>query len=268
MKTKEIKVGLSGTIPIASFENLKPYFEISAEIEAGDNVDEKLKELRKIIKQHFEQEGNNAKAELIEKQYSNIRFYEKDGKKYPSVTSILNWNVDFRISEDELQQYGARGTIVHRLIEEYLGAEKWVEPTAIPELNNEVATVTAGSLGLHWKDCSYMKAVEGLKDDLKVEGLEVELFNDEHLYAGRSDLLCVYKGKRTIVDFKTGTTSDMRQLAAYAVCDKGVEQMMIVPCGPTDNKSGVKKPIISSDIAGEFKKFVYARQAFRERFGI
>jgi len=268
MKIKEIKASLSGVIPIASYENLKPYYEIVAELDDGDNVDESMKALRKIMRWHFEQEGNNAKAELIEKQYSGIRFYEKDGKKYPSVTGILGWNIDWKISADELQQYGARGTIVHKLIEGYLSTGKWIDPTNAPELAQEVATVTAGSLSLSWVDCAYIKALEALEGDLKVLHLEREVFNDEQLYAGRMDVLAMYKGKKSIVDFKTGTTADMRQLAAYAVCEEGVEQMVIVPVGPNDNKSGIKKPIVSTDIQGEFKKFVYARQAFRERFGI
>jgi len=243
MKIKEIKASLSGVIPIASYENLRPTFEIAAELEAGDKVEDKMKELREIIRWHFEQEGNNAKADLISKQYAGIRFYEKDGKKYPSVTSILSWNTDWKISEDELQQYASRGTIVHKLIENYLGSAKWA-------------------------DCSYMKAIDNIMADIKILDLEKEMFNDEHLYAGRTDMVCLYKGKKTVLDFKTGTTSDMRQLAAYAVCLDKIEQLVILPVGPTDNKSGFKKPIVSTDIAGEFKKFTYARMKFRERFGI
>lgn len=268
MKIKEIKAALSGVIPIASYENLKPYYEIVAELDEGDDVDESMKKLKKVLRWHFEQEGNNAKADLIQKQYANIRFYEKDGKKFPSVTSIIGWDVDWKISEDELRQYGSRGTIVHKLIERYLGSAKWADPMEIPELSGDVATVTAGSLGLNWKDCSYITAIDKLMADLQMLELEKEIYNDEHLYAGRCDMVCNYKGKKTILDFKTGTTTDMRQLAAYAVCVKDVEQLVIVPVGPTDNKSGFKKPVISTDVAGEFKKFIYARIKFRERFGI
>ena len=268
MKIKEIKASISGAIPIASYENLKPYYEIVAEVEEGEDVDAAMKKLRSIVRWHFEQEGNNAKADLIQKQYSGIRFYEKDGKKYPSVTSVLGWNVDWKISEDELQQYGSRGTIVHKLIEGYLATGKWIDPTTAPELANEVATVTAGSLALSWVDCSYKAALEAIEGDLKVINQEQELFNDEHLYAGRSDLVCMYKGKKTIIDFKSGTTTDMRQLAAYAACLDGIEQLVIVPVGPNENKSGIKKPIISTDVVGEFKKFLFARASFRERFGI
>uniref|UniRef100_A0A6M3JI73 PD-(D/E)XK nuclease superfamily protein n=1 Tax=viral metagenome TaxID=1070528 RepID=A0A6M3JI73_9ZZZZ len=268
MKIKEIKASISGVIPIASYENLKPYYEISAELEEGDNIADKIKELRDIVRWHFDQEGNRAKADVIEKQYAGIRFYEKDGRKYPSVTSILGWDIDWKISEDELRQYGSRGTIVHKLIEIYLKEGSWANPLEIPELENDVATLLGGSKKLSWVDCSYKAAVEGLMGDLKVIQLENELYNDENLYAGRADLVCLYKGKQTIMDFKSGTVTDMRQLAAYSACVEGIEQLVIVPVGQTDNKSGVKKPIVSTDIAGEYKKFLYARAKFRERFGI
>ena len=274
MEIKEIRASLSGVIPIASYENLKPYYEIMAEIDKDENIDECFRKLKKTLRLHFEQEGNNAKADLIEKQYANIRFYEKDGKKYPSVTSILGWNVDWKIPEDELRQYAARGTIIHRLIELYLQDGKWADPLELDELENEVATLIGGSKKLTWKDCSYQKAVENIMQDVKVIELESEVYNDEQLYAGTMDLYCLYKGKNTIIDFKAGTTRDMRQLAAYAV-SKGVDQMMIaadqimiVPVGPTDNKTGIMKPVVSTDVAGEYKKFLYARAKFRERFGI
>lgn len=268
MKIKEIKASLSGVIPIASYENLKPYYEIAAELEEGDDIDEIFKRLKGILRWHFEQEGNRAKADVIEKQYAGVRFYEKDGKKYPSVTSILGWNVDWKISEDELQQYGSRGTIIHRLIEIYFREKKWANPLDLPELENDVATLMAGSKKLSWKTCSYQKAIESVMSDIKVMLLENELYNDEHLYAGRSDLYCLYKGKRTIMDLKSGTTTDMRQLAAYAACMDSIEQLVIVPVGPTDNKSGFKKPIVCTNIEKEFKGFLYARAKFRERFGI
>jgi len=268
MKIKEIRAALSGVIPIASYENLKPYYEIVAELDADDDVDVEFKKLKDVLRWHFEQEGNRAKADVIEKQYAGIRFYEREGKKYPSVTSITGWNTDWKITEDELQQYGSRGTIVHKLIELYFRDGMWRNPLEIPELENDVAVLMGGSKKLSWIDCSYVAAIKAIAGDLQVLEQENELYNEEHLYAGRADLLCKYKGKLTIMDFKTGATTDMRQLAAYGACCEGVEQLVILPVGPTDNKSGLKKPVVSTNIEKEFKSFLYARAKFRERFGI
>jgi hypothetical protein len=268
MKVREIVSTLSAVVPVGAYENLKPGFEIRMELAEGDDMDAAFKYANGYIKNMLEVVSNNAKADLIQKQYANIRLYEKDGKKYPSVTSILGWDVDWKITEDELQQYGSRGTIVHKLIEVYLSEKKWVDPLDIPELENDVAVLMGGSKKLSWKDCSYVTAIESLAGDLKLLEQEAELYNDENLYAGRVDVICLYKGKKTIMDFKSGTTTDMRQLAAYAACVEGIEQLVIVPVGPTDNKSGLKKPVVCTDIAGEYKKFLYARAKFRERFGI
>jgi hypothetical protein len=268
MKIKEVKAAISGVIPIASYENLKPYYEISADLAEGEDVDACMKQLESILRWHFDQASNRAKADVIEKQYAGIRFYEKDGKKYPSVTSILGWNIDWKISEDELQQYSSRGNIIHKMIEIFLQTKKWPDPLEIPELENDIATLMAGSKKLTWQDCSYEKAIDEVMADIKVMQLEGDMFNDEHLYAGRADLYCLYKGKKTIMDFKSGSTTDMRQLAAYAACKEGIEQLVIVPVGPTENKSGIKKPVICTNIDKEFKGFLYARAKFRERFGI
>ena len=268
MKVKEIVSSLSAVVPIGAYENLKPGFEIRMELSEGDDMDQAFKYANDYIRKMLEGVSNNAKADLIQKQYAGIRLYEKDGKKYPSVTSILGWDTDWKITEDELQQYGSRGTIVHKLAEIYLREGTWANPVDLPELENDVAVLMGGSRNLSWMDCSYIKSIEGIMGDLKVIQQENELYNDEKLYAGRADVLCVYKGKQTILDFKTGTTTDMRQLAAYAACCKGIEQLVIIPVGPTTNKSGFKKPVVCTDIAGEYKKFLYARAKFRERFGI
>jgi len=268
MKIKEISASISGVIPIASYENLRPGYTISAELEEGEDANTAFKSIKDIIRLHFENECNRAKTDLIEKQYSNIRFYEVGDKKYPSVTSILGWNIDWKISEDELQQYASRGTIIHKLIEIYLTQNRWANPIDLPELENDVTILLSGSKGLTWKDCSYEKALESIRKDIKMIGTEETLHNDEHLYAGRVDTICEYEGKVSVLDFKSGTTIDMRQLAAYAACLENIEQLVIVPVGPTDNKCGIKKPIICTNIQKEFKGFLYARAKFRERFGI
>jgi len=268
MKIKEIVSSLSAVVPIGSYENLKPGFEMRVEIENNDEINDAFKYANGYLKDMLSIFSNSAKADLIEKQFQNIRLYEKDGKKYPSVTSILGWDVDWKISESVLAEYGSRGTICHKLIEIYLTEGEWANPLEIPELEKDVAILLGGSKKLSWNDCSYKVAIDSLVGDLKIIQLENELYNDENLFAGRCDLVCLYKGKQSIVDFKTGSTTDMRQLAAYSSCMEGIEQLVIVPVGPTDNKSGLKKPVVCTDIAGEYKKFLYARAKFRERFGI
>ena len=269
MKIKEISVGLSGTIPSGSYENLKPSYNVVIELEERDNPKEVFNRARADLREMFELESNRAKTDLIDKQYDNIRFYEQDGKKYPSVTSILSWDANWRVTEDELNQYASRGTIVHKLIEIYLHTKKWEDPMKIEELKEDVAIVLSGSKKLHWDDCTYKKFFEVHGKDIEISNIEVEIINTEIGYGGRVDAVGTYKGKPAIFDWKTGATSDFRQLSAYACAlECQIETLIIAPVGQSDNKSGVMKPKICDSIDVEFKNFKKARQVFLRRFGI
>ena len=273
MKYKEITYSISGKIPVASYQNLSPFYSMSVELEDSDKPEEVFSKIRLQLKSMFESEASAAKADHIKSLYDNIRFYTTDGgAKYPSVTSILGWDTDWRITEDELRQYGSRGTIVHKLIEEYVKCGDWVDPTdpedTLSELLDDVNTVLGGSLGLHWNQCSHKAFMAKFEKDFEFLEMEQRMINDELKYAGRCDAVAMYEGKRSIVDFKTGTTKDFRQLAAYAACEPGIEQLVICPVGKTDNKCGYMKPVVCTDIKGEFSEFQKARITFRKRFGV
>lgn len=269
MKIKEINCSLSGVVPISSYQNLRPSFSITIEIEKKDDVDQIFKDMRVRLKQMFEAEATNAKAEYIERLYERLRFYTTpSGKKVPSVTSILNWDTEWRIPEDELMQYAAIGRIIHKMIDEYIHKRKWIDPVYTDELKQEVAIVYSGNLKLNWEEYSYKKFLKKYINKFKIEKTEFEVYNEEQLYAGRVDALGVYKGKRSIIDWKSGTGRDFRQLAAYAACLPNIEQLVICPVGRTNNKTGVMTPIVEDNIQKHFKEFVKARQAFRRRFGV
>ena len=267
MKIKEINVSLSGVIPVAAYENLRPGFSITVEPENGEDKDKIITELRHYLHGVFENEANRGKADLIEKQYSKIRFYEKDGKKYPSVTSILGWDKDWKITDDELQQYASRGNILEALVTQFMFTGKWIDPMACEALREDVAIVFGGSKGFRLEDCSHKAFMEKYGDKSKPEKVQGTVYNDEMLYAGTYDILGAFEGKRSIMDIKSGGF-DMRQLAAYAVCCEGVEQLVVLPVGPTDNKCGYKQPVICTTIQNEYKEFLKARAKFRCRFGI
>ena len=269
MKIKEINYSISGVVPVASYQNLKPFFSATAELQEGDDIEEAFKALRDKLKTMFDAEALNAKAEYIEQMYSRLRFYTlPSGKKVPSVTSVLGWDNFWRITEDELQQYGAIGHIIHKMIEEYIKTGKWIDPVYDEDLKPEVATVYSGNLGLNWEDYSYKAFMEKHYVDFKIEKTEIEVHNEEQLYAGRADAVGLYKGWRSLIDWKSGASRDFRQLAAYAVCFEGIEQMVICPVGKTQNKSGVINPIVEINIPKYYQQFLKARIAFRRRFGV
>jgi hypothetical protein len=269
MRIKELHAGLSGTIPLANYENLKPSFNITIEPEEGETAEDCFLKLKKILREQFDSEANQARIDFLEKQYRNIRFREKNGRKYPSVTSITGFDKDWKISDDELRQYASRGTVVHRLIEEYIKTGKWVEPETLSELKEDLIILVTGSLKLSWKDCSYEKFFQECGKDFEFIKTEVEVFNDEVCYSGRFDALVKYKGKLSIADWKTGNSFCHSQTAAYAVAYKDrVDNLIICPVGSCPNKTGYFKPNITEDIKGNYQKFLKDRAKFRQRFGI
>jgi hypothetical protein len=247
IKIKEITVSLSGVIPVAAYENLRPGFSMTVEPINGESPEKVIAECQEYLHSVFENESNRGKADLIDKQYSKVRFYEKNGKKYPSVTSILGWDKDFHVTEDELRQYASRGTIVGEMVETYLQTGEWIDPTQVASLREDVSVLMSGALMMTWEQCS--------------------VFNEENLYAGTEDILGLYDGGKSVMDVKCGGW-DMRQLAAYAMCEKDIEQLVILPVGPTDNKCGYKRPVVCDTVQKELEEFLKARAKFKRRFGI
>lgn len=274
MKITKVSAELSGVISIAAYENLRPGFGMEVELDDGEDAKEVYETIRKILREQFQREGNVAKVELIEIQYEKLRFYPRNGKKYPSITSVLGWDEDWRLSEDHLGQYGSRGTVVHKIAYEYFRVldnkrlRIWIDPMDCKEIEEDVINVITGSLGLSWKDCSYKKFIEKFENDIVVYAMEEVVYNDEWEMAGRLDLRGLFKEKKSIMDWKTGTYK-MPQLAGYAVSsEEKQEQLVVLPVGPTTNKCGYKNPIICTDIEKEWKILTKARGKFRKRFGI
>jgi len=268
VKITEYTAELSGVIPTAAFENLKPSFGMKVQPIRRNIKPAKIFDyMEGILHSRFQLVENRARTDLIEKQYSYIRFRGKNGKKYPSVTSILYWDTLWRIPDDELNQYAARGKIVDKLLERYFETGKWENPLKMPEVKEEVSVLLGGSKGFHWEDCTHKRFITSYKNKINIKKQKVVIFNDEHLYSGEIDAIGDYDDVYSVMDFKTGTY-DMRQLAAYAVCEKGIKQLVVLPVGPTDNKSGYMRPVICDTINEKFKEFLKARAKFKQRFGV
>lgn len=281
MKITKIEVGskFGGKISVGDYENNeKKYFEtIYADLDENDDPVKCRKELRQQLHEEqvseFRTLWNKTKAELLEKQTLDIKFREYKGRKWPRVSSIIGWSKNWNMPEYEIAQYGARGHLVHKLIEYFTENEIWLELKELvekfPELRDDAALMYRGNLGLTLEELSYKKFFEEYWEDFGDGKNEVELYNEEHFYTGKADWIGIFHGKNSIVDWKTGGY-EMKQLAAYAKADglKDVEQLVICPVGKNDNKSGIKKPIICDNIKAEFDKFLKDRREFRERFGI
>lgn len=281
MKIKEITYSKSGVISKAAYENLRPSYSFTAELDDGEKVEEALKHIKEIIDGQFALDEYQAKVDLIEKQYQSLRLYDFNGTKYPSITSILGWEKEWWIPEGELSQYRSMGTIIHAVFEDAIMTFQkskeliWKEPEEFPKLKDDIAIVKTGNLELDWNDYSYKTFGEKFIPELgEVLAIEHTVINDEIKTAGTLDLIAPFgkDQKLSIIDLKTGDY-DWRQLAFYgntwSVLNKReIEQMVIFPLGRTDNKCGYKKPITNDDIPGEWKEMLKARETFKKRFGI
>ena len=192
------------------------------------------------------------------------RHYEiNGGEKLPSVTTILSSTQDpekaqslkawrDRVGEDAatriVDEAGARGTAMHKILENYILKEGYVDLTEVGKNAHNMA----------------MRIIQqGLCNITEYYGLEATLFYPG-LYAGATDMVALHKGEIAIIDFKQTNKPKKRewiddyclQLAAYAVAHNYVY------------KTNIKKGVImmcSKDnyyqefvIEGEeFKKYMY-----------
>ena len=170
---------------------------------------------------------------------------ERDGKRYyvtpngdayRSVTTILSelskegiakWRKE--VGEEQANKISGmasrRGTKLHSMMEDYIGN---VEDFAL----NKMPTTTALFLDL--------QPIVDLHVQ-EVYGIEYPLYSDRLRAAGTSDLICMYDGKPTILDYKTANkpkqekwiTNYFIQSTAYSMMvkeryDLDIEQIVIM----------------------------------------
>lgn len=290
----EISASFTGTISTGSYENEKPFYSIKEVIEIDEDqntlitdfeIEKRQKELHDICFSQFKKQEVASYQEKLAKTYRNIRFYEgKDGLKYPSVTSIINWDKDFHIPPDELKQYASRGTIIHKQVEIFLSTGEWKEPKDIPEIYPDLVIVTRGNLGLEIDDVDFRTFYKDYP--FKVITLEDTLLNHDLKYGGRLDIKCVIESenkgkwdkiegvifdKPTILDVKTGKsldkTSALKQQTAYWHCDNEVEQVGIIHL-TNENKCGYAKPTICTNSEKYWHLFLKDLENFSNRYGL
>jgi len=148
------------------------------------------------------------------------RFYRREDKYYPSVTSILNyfpknqffhsWLKDVGHNSDIIANKAANeGTQVHNAVEAFLNGEEiqWLDENGSAKYSMDV-----------WKMIlKFADFWNTHKPELVVA--EYHLFSDEHEYAGTADLVVRWMGNLWLLDVKTSNslhTSYDLQLAAYA----------------------------------------------------
>ena len=135
------------------------------------------------------------------------RFYEAPtGKKYPSVTTVLSI-----LSEDHIREWRARvgaeeanrishrastrGTAVHAILEKYVDNDPNFDEGAMPHIME-----------------TFKQAKPVLDEKLSiVHAQECALYSDHLGIAGRVDLVGVWDGKLSIIDYKTSAKEKRKE---------------------------------------------------------
>lgn len=192
----------------------------------------------------------------------NGRLYATDKGNYPSITTvtgllnkeaILEWRR--RVGEEEANRVSSRaasrGTRIHSLCEDYLR-----KGTAVPDMF----------------DAEMFNSIKHCLDDIdNIHALETPLYSHHLQVAGTVDCIAEYKGKLSVIDFKTSSRAKSRddihnyfmQTAAYAVA---FEERTRVPVGrlviimAVDND----EPIVFTERRDDWiKQFIQLREEFR-----
>ena len=178
----------------------------------------------------------------LKKQDGATRLYlTPDGESLPSVTSILGKTKDksflkqwrARVGEKNAEKIIADsaqiGTALHLYIEHYVNEHAYKDLTDIGIQAGKMAQVI-------------IDHDQGLKKVSEVGGSEVHLYYPGK-YAGTTDMIGVYDGRPTIIDFKQTNRPKKRewvqdylmQLAAYAMAhnklfDTEIDQGVVLMC--------------------------------------
>jgi hypothetical protein len=273
-----VSAGFSGKIPTGSFQNSAPSFHAEIEFDTNDTgpdllaeIDATQKQLHAMSYQNFKIVADAARIEKVKNDLRGFRFYKGLYGEYPSVTTVIDPDFKPWCSEEELKIATSEGNISHARAAHFIATGEWVEVKKLEGVASDLI-VCKGRMLDGWDFPAFLKKypLTNMKNGRT-------LINDEHRYAGTNDGECLYPlgGEKvaavvpTIFDFKRTPSKDKNftQMAAYAKCMEGIQQMMIIPADP-DNNQGFSKPILSTAIDKYFEVFIDKRKAFGEVYGI
>jgi ATP-dependent exoDNAse (exonuclease V) beta subunit len=143
-------------------------------------------------------------TELNTEEVNGKRHYiTPDGKKYPSVTTVLSEMSDKtgllewrkRVGEEEANRVTTkatkRGTKIHAMCEDYIQSESTVDQAEIMPI-----------------DTMMFKQIKAVLDSKvnNIRAVECPLYSNHLKVAGRCDLVAEYDGRLAIIDYKTSKT--------------------------------------------------------------
>lgn len=204
---------------------------------------------------------------------STMKFHYKDGKPYPSVTSIINPTGMSHFAA----AYGARGTIVHYVFRHWIETGGWLDWRNCRVLEKEIYIMERDKRKVCLEDANYKGfiAAYGNRFEFDRDSLEKRFFNDKYFYTGRPDSEGKYLYNPAMFEYKSIGTYNKKeldaifmQLAAYAF---GINKLGLWGvCIPLNGKTkvGYAEPIVCTDLKPYFEMFLRRREALRDLYGI
>jgi len=186
-----------------------------------------------MTKFNFIQLDESKVPQVKGKRVNGFRFYDIEGKHYPSVTSVLSirkaeslkqWriNVTDKVADWEMGRAARRGKATHTLVEQYLKNET-------PSIRDVLP------LGMFKLMKPYLDQINN------IHCLETVMFSNKLTIAGQVDCIAEYNGKLSVIDFKTANKERQEswienyfmQTTAYAqmyeeIFGKKIEQIVIL----------------------------------------
>jgi len=171
--------------------------------------------------------------QTVGKKIDGFRFYEIDGKAYPSVTTVLGiqkkqdlqaWRdkIGEKVADWEMGRAARRGKATHTLVEQYIKGLTPSERGVLP-------------LGLFRLLKPYVDQIDN------VHLLETIMYSPKLTIAGQVDCVAEYNGKLSVIDFKTANSERKEnwienyfmQCSAYAqmyeeMFGKEIEQVVVL----------------------------------------
>lgn len=252
---KQIEVCYSNSMKInkGSYEQESPFYSAKSIITLTDEEQSQIDEvmgaeydrLKALINPMLQADYKASKPSEM----TNIRIREKDGKKYPSVTSILRPDpINFK-GKIPLEKYGERGN----------QADVVFKNTLIGLPVPEVDASKFEPLKWEYDIPKFIEENKAVFAKKKWQS-DVPIFNEEYMYSGEIDLL----SPTILLDVKTGQWK-WEQLVAYAKSVEGVKTIAIA-----DLKNNKMEVIdLESDEARKaWESFIFKRGEFKARFGI
>lgn len=245
---REITYSKSIKINRGNYEQEAPMFSCKS-ILTNPTQEEELSEYKRL--QQIIDPMLEAQYDLKRTDLANVRIRVREGKKFPSVNSVL-CPEGLPKSIKNLAQYCERGNQLDRIVKTYLTTGVQREPKVedfsplpweydVPKFLTDNKLFDKEQMGL-WKQ-------------------DIEVFNTDLVYSGEIDLL--YNDK-VVLDVKSGQW-DWSQLIAYAKCLKDISHVAILDF---KNNKFIKLPITHPTIVEAWEHFIYRRGEFKARFGI